>query len=515
MQGWPKTMFDFQRQHPIAALSRAFGLIRGNLITILVFLFVGAQSEEFPFLWWIGGGFALLLVLGTAAWWRFLYRVEEGELQIKSGIFVRKNLYLTKDRIQVIDISSGVLQRMFGLVKVDIQTAGSTSREASLEAITLSKAREIRRMLRDEAVEAEGPESEESDEEKKREIYSLPGKDLLIAASTSGRFGIALSILGTLFSQIEPVIRENEMFEYMFGLLPSQTDTLLVISIILIFVAVAWLISFFSTLFMYGDFNVEVREDELVISRGIFEKKRITIPYKRIQAIYVNEGLLRQPLGYGSVHLESAGYGDDKGTGSIVLFPLISRKKISKLLAKILPDYNLKIDGYSPPFRAMRRYIFRAAFLLTLITAFIYWVFSTTNWIWLLPIVSIGWGWLKYKNAALAWDDENVMIRNRRLSKTTAIVKRGRIQDMSLSASWIQRFRGLVTLNVNVASGDHGKSFMVQDMDREIGRYILAELQCGDNRERSDDSGVEKYPTSVIIPSWESEAELSLSSGSG
>lgn len=504
-------MFEFQRQHPIAALTRAFGLIRGNLITILVFLFVGAQREEFPFLWWIGGGFALLLIMGIAGWWRFLYKIEEGELQIKSGIFVRKNLFLTKDRIQVIDISSGVIQRMFGLVKVDIQTAGSTSRAASLEAVTKSKAQEINRILRDNGeVKIEADEKET--DQKERKIFSLPGKDLLVAASTSGRFGIALSILGTLFSQIEPVIRESEMFEYFFEMLPAQTDTFLIISILLIFVVVAWLISFFSTLFMYGDFKVEVKEDELVISRGIFEKKRITIPYKRIQAIYVNEGLLRQPLGYGSVHLESAGYGDDKGTGSIMLFPLISHKKISKLLHEILPDYNIKINGYKPPIRAARRYIFRSAFLLTLITAVMYWVLFPTNWIWLLPILSIGWGWLKYSDAAVAWDEDSVVLRNRNLSKTTSIVKRDRIQDVSVSESWIQRFRKLCTIQVYVASGDHGKSFVVQDLEREEVFELLKELQKN-NYQFVTGKTLENRPVPhVEIPSWP-KLTSALSSG--
>ncbi len=491
-------MFEFQRQHPIAALTRAFGLVRGNLITILVFLFVGAQREEFPFLWWIGGGFALLLIMGIAGWWRFLYRIEEGELQIKTGIFVRKNLFLTKDRIQVIDISSGIIQRLFGLVKVDIQTAGSTSRAASLEAVTRDKAKEINRILRNngkEKIEA----VEDKADQKKRKIFNLPGKDLLVAASTSGRFGIALSILGTLFSQIEPVIRESEAFEYFFKMLPSQTDTILIISILLIFVVVAWLISFFSTLLMYGDFKVEVKEDELIISRGIFEKKRITIPYKRIQAIYVNEGLLRQPLGYGSVHLESAGYGDDKGTGSIMLFPLISQKKISKLLHEILPAYDIRIKGFSPPKRAVRRYIFRSAFLLTIITAGIYWVLFPTNWIWLLPILSIGWGWLKYKDAAVAWDENTIILRNRNLSKTTSIVKRDRIQDVSVSESWIQRFRKLCTLQVYVASGDHGKSFVVQDLEREEVAFLIKELQKSNYQFVTDNV---KPDSNVEIPSW-------------
>lgn len=508
---WQKMMFEFQRQHPIAALTRAFGLIRGNLITILVFLFVGAQREEFPFLWWIGGGFAFLLIMGVAGWWRFLYKIEEGELQIKSGIFVRKNLFLTKDRIQVIDISSGVIQRMFGLVKVDIQTAGSTSRAASLEAVTRERATEINTLLRNNGSdEIEDPQ--EVEDQKKRRVFSLPGKDLLIAASTSGRFGIALSILGTLFSQIEPVIRDSEMFEYFFEMLPSQTDTFLIISILLIFVAVAWLISFFSTLFMYGDFKVEVKEDELIISRGIFEKKRITIPYKRIQAIYVNEGLLRQPLGYGSVHLESAGYGDDKGTGSIMLFPLISRKKISKLLHEILPSYDIRIKGFKPPIRAARRYIFRSAFLLTIITAVIYWVLFPTNWILLLPILSIGWGWLNYKDAAVAWDENTIVLRNRNLSKTTSIVKRDRIQDVSISESWIQRFRKLCTLQVYVASGDHGKSFVVQDLEREDVFSLLKELQKNSYQTSTGNGTDQEALRRVEIPSWPKQVQTLSSS---
>ncbi len=454
-----------------------------------------------------------MLVMGIAGWWRFLYRIDEGELQIKSGIFVRKNLFLTKDRIQVIDISSGVIQRMFGLVKVDIQTAGSTSRAASLEAVTKAKAKEINRILRDNGAD-EIKEPEQEEDQKKRKIFSLPGKDLIIAASTSGRFGIALSILGTLFSQIEPVIRESEVFEYFFEMLPSQTDTFLIISILVIFVVVAWLISFFSTLFMYGDFKVEVKEDELIISRGIFEKKRITVPYKRIQAIYVNEGLLRQPLGFGSVHLESAGYGDDKGTGSIMLFPLISRNKISKLLNEVLPSYDVRINGFRPPLRAARRYIFRSAFLLSVITAAIYWVLFPTNWIWLLPILSIAWGWLKYRDAGVAWDEETMVLRNRNLSKTTSIVKRDRIQDVSVSESWIQRYRNLCTLQVYVASGDHGKSFVVQDLEREQVFELLKELQKNNYQFKTDRAIDEKATPGVIIPSWSKQSPSLSSSAS-
>lgn len=498
MPDWQMKMFEFQRQHPIAAVSRAMGLIRGNLITIIVFLFVGARSESFPFLLWIAGGFILLILMGFLDWWRFEFKAENGELHIKSGIFVRKNLYLTKDRVQVIDISSGVLQRLFGLVKVDIQTAGSTSRAAMIEAVPLSTAKQINIILSENGEKAETASKDLPDPTRK--VYSLPGKDLLIAASTSGRFGIALSIIGTLFSQIEPVIRESDLFDYVVGLLPSQTDAVMIGGIIVIFIVIAWLISFFSTLFMYGNFNVEIKEDELVISRGILEKKRITVPYKRIQALYVSEGILRQPLGFCSIYIESAGYGDDRGTGSIVLFPLLRHNKVSNLLENILPHYNIKTGGLKPPKRAIRRYMLRSAFILTFITAIVYWTLTVPNWIWVVPVVSLWWGWQKYKDAAMGWDHKNLIISNRILAKKTAIIKRDRIQDLSVRTSWIQRFRKLCSADVHVASGDHGNSFMIQDIEEKDGRLYLNALSS--KGVLKQDETVTDNTFTIQLPDW-------------
>ncbi len=497
-------MSEFERQHPVAAVSRAFALIRGNLITILIFLFVGAQSENFPFLWWIGGGFGLLLILGFANWWRFLYRLDGDTLHIKSGIFVRKNLYLTKDRIQVIDITSGIIQRMFGLVKLDIQTAGSSSRQAALDAVTLEKATEINRILRQigssDSIDSEEITEKVEGKSEEHKWVELPHKELLIAASTSGSFGIALSILATLFSQIEPLISESEIFEYVFNLLPSQTDAVMIISVILIFIVFAWLISFFSTLFKYGNFVLEVKPKEIVISRGIFEKKRVTIPYNRIQAIHVTEGVIRQPLGYASIHLESAGYGDEKGTGSIVLFPLIQKKNILSLLDNILPDYQKEIEGVTPPPRSIRRYIFRSSMMITLLTAVAYWWLSLNLWIWILPALSVLWGWLKYKDAAIARGDDIYALRSRGISKSTAYVKKNRIQDLTVIQSPFQKMRNLCTVIIYVASGDRGKSFSVHDIELKEGYLLISEFRK--NGIRPEDMPNEVRANPVLLPGW-------------
>ena len=476
MPGSQKKMSDFRRQHPVAAISRAFGLIKGNLITILVFLYVGAQSDSFPFLMWLGGGAVFLLTAGVLNWWRFLYKIEDDTLHIKRGIFVRRDLYLTKDKVQVIDITSGIIERAFGLVRLTIQTAGSSSRQAVIEAISVEQANMINSQLRSKTSEFSTETGLSEQIPEKPEInwsIKLPYKELLIAASTSGRFGIALPLIATLFSQIEPILSESQLYDDIIQLIPSQTDAMVVVTTVLIFVIFAWLISFASTLLTYGNFQIDIKDDELVVSRGIFEKKRITVPFNRIQAIHITEGIIRQPLGYASVHLESAGYGDDKGSGSFVLIPLIKTGEILPFLEKTVPDYIQSAEAIHPPAKALRRYIFRSSLLVTFAVAAAYWILELNIFIWILPLLSLLWGWMRYRAAAAGRHPDFYILRSRLFSRSTSFIRQNRVQDITISQSFFQRFRELCTITIYVASGDHGKSFSVTDLEIEKGKTLL------------------------------------------
>lgn len=474
-------MSDFKRQHPVAAITRSFELIRGNLITIVVFLILGTQREEFPFVWMFVGMFALLLVSGVISWWRFIYKVEEGELHIKRGLFVRKNLYLSSDRIQVIDFTAGIIQRMFGLVSVQIQTAGSTSREASLSAVTRADADELvfhlRKNINDEEdVQSDGEESPEMPRNDKDDLLwrdFLPGKELIIAASTSGSFGIALSIILTLYSQLEPVISDTRFYEWVFDNLPTESDTSVILGFIVSFIIISWLFSFLSTIFSYGDFCLTTKKDEFIITRGIFEKKRITIPFNRIQAVKITEGILRQPFGYATLSIESAGYGDQAGSGTLVLFPLIKKTAIPDLFSRILPQYKDEIPSVKPPVRAARRYMFRNAAFFVILAATGYFLLDVSEWIALLAVPGLFWGWLKYRDAGLACSKSLIIVRTRAIARNTTIMQRYRLQDMNLNQSFIQKWRDLITLNVNVASGDHGYGVVLRDLEGDLRQNLI------------------------------------------
>ncbi len=456
-------MFESQRQHPAAALANAFDIIRGNFITILLIVFIGGGREADFTLYWILGTFLVLLIWGVISWLRFEFRVVEGELQIEQGVLVRKKLYLTSDRIQVIDISAGVIQRLFGLVAVEVKTAGSSSKEAKINAITRSKAEELKNLLRKDA-EAE---DEDVDENKQSTLYTLDSKGLLVAASTSGRFGVALSVVGAFFSQIEQVIPEERLIRFVENNLPHSTSATMIIYSVVAILGISWLFSFVSTIIKYYDFVVEVRENELLITRGLFERTQLTIPFNRIQAVQIKEGLLRQPLGYASLVIESAGYGEDQGN-STTLFPLIEKHRIYEFINEVIPEFRTDISettGISNI--GLRRYLLRMVWISLPLILIIWGTVSFGVYAWFLLIPALLLGYQQYRDAEISRGVNTLTLTFRLLSKTTAIIKKYRMQACEIKQNPFQSRLQLSNFSVYVASGNQGRSFTLRELSHQ------------------------------------------------
>lgn len=458
-------MSEFQRQHPAAALANAFDIIRGNFITILVIIFIGGGGQEANLtLYWIIGTVIALLIWGVISWYRFQFRVEEGELQIEQGVFVRKKIYLTSDRIQVIDISAGVIQRLFGLVAVEVKTAGSSSKEAKINAISRHKAEELKKLLRKKSADKEAVTDPEEEQVAGNKIYSLDTKDLLVAASTSGRLGVALSVVGAAFSQIEQIIPDEQMVRFVENNLPSSTSATMIIYSIIAIIAISWLFSFVSTIIKYYDFTVEVRENELLIARGLFERKQLTVPFNRIQAVQIQEGILRQPLGYAALVIESAGYGEEQAN-SATLFPLIKKHKIFEFIDEVIPEYHADIEETATiPTNGLRRYLLRMVWISLAIIAAAWAFIPNSIYTWFVLIPALMLGYQQYRDAAVARGDDTIVMTYRLLSKTTAVIKKYRMQACEIKQNPFQDRLGLSNFTMHVASGNQGRAFTIREL---------------------------------------------------
>ena len=470
--------------HPAAMLIDAIRTIRRSLSAFVIPGVVFLMSRGFDL------GTIALVLLGAlvvavlAAFWGFLswrattYEVAGGVFRLRRGVVQKNERTIPLDHVQSVDTVQGIIQRLFGVVEVRIETAGGGASEpdASLAALDRADAESLRREI--EGSRREPVETEEA--AGPTVIRNLGTRDLLLAGATSGQIGVALSLIAVASQLFDNVLSENLAQRLLETFAPrSVTTALLYVLVLGLF---AWLLAIGGTVLAYTGFTLSREGDFLYIRRGLLERREATIPLARIQAVRIVEGLLRQPFGLVSLRVESAGYGEDAGV-STTLFPLLPRREVHGLLLDAAPEFAVAPPLNALPRRALRRYVFRSTvpFLFLIATAALLssLVFDLAAWVFaalLLLLPAAIYGRLRYRDAGWALEDDRLVVRSRFLGRTTAIAPRRRLQSRATVRSPFQRRVRLATFEVQVASGGGGAELRVTDLGSDAADALIENL---------------------------------------
>lgn len=430
-------------------------------------------------------GVGLSLVGGLGSWLRFRYWVAGDELRVHSGLLVQRRVFIPRSRIQGFDVSAGVLQRLFGLVRVEVRTAAAGT-QIELSAVTSAEARRLKGHLCPELVEEAGGGGSPVFAGTAAHRFTLSRRDLLLAGATSGSFGVILSALGWLYAKLEDVLAERlvdgllEFSRAGRGFLDHPARLALAVAGLL---SAAFVVSVLAQMARYGGFAVERRNNSLVMERGLFERREVSISVERIQAIRIVEGVLREPLGYATLFVESAGHAEEKGQ-SMVLHPFLHRSRWAEVLGVLAPEFSVVTSLERPPPRAALRFFLRPV-LVTLAAA----VGATVLWpqgpIVFLLLIPAGWiAWRTYRDTGFALHGCVAVLRSRGLARVTVIVPRRRVEYATVLTGPLQRRKGIASLQVGVAAGGGGLAVAVRDLDVQVCQALIDWLGlniCGDS----------------------------------
>ncbi|QED46364.1 PH domain-containing protein [Cytobacillus dafuensis] len=462
-------MSEPKRLHPISTVVNALKQLKDLIIPFLVFVVFGSKNGGFQLIF-PAVIVVIVLIGGILSWLRYTYRLEEGELRIEYGIFVRKRRYIPFERIQSLDLSEGILQRPFGLVRVKVETAGSSKGEAEavLTAIPKEEANLIQQTIFSAKNEANHTHTEENVEKSRDEtLYKISTNELFLLASTSGGAGVVLSAVAAFVSQFEEIIPYDKVFNRFESFIAS--GVILISILVFIGFLIAWAIALVRTMVKYAGFTVNKAGEDLIITRGLLEKRQLTIPLHRIQAVRVSENLIRQPLGYCTVFLESAGGSAlDAESSKVMILPIVKKNRVSEILSPYLTDYHFE-PGITPaPIRALKRYLLRGLLWSLPVAAIPVIFFRPWGYLaLLLVVISAIVSYFNFKDAGWNLDHHQLTLRFRTINKNTIFMKRSRIQSLSIKESHFQRKKELATIHAKVMSGSGGTGGKVVDLEKE------------------------------------------------
>lgn len=413
------------------------------------------------------------LINGIIKWWTYVYWFEEKELRVEYGLVVRKKRYIPFDRIQSFNYKEGIFHRIFGLVQVMVETAGSTNGkpEVILTAITKDAANQIEIVTRKRTEEAQGNMlqndavvSIQKAPENTRVIHKMNTKDLIILATTSSSMGVVIAGVAAVLSQFAEFIP----FEWIYEEVSHFVKFGFVIVALAVFASflITWVIAVILTFINYYGFTVIEENERLTITRGLLEKKKVTIPLNRIQAIKIVENPMRQLFGFTAVTVESASGGFEREEKKITLFPLIKKNHLFKPLQDLFPECEWEQTLTKPPKKA-KPFFYRIDFIWLLpvvgLSTYFWFPYGLLSMLIVIPVIMLGvW---QFKTTGYAINGNQLTLCYRIFSRVTFIVEKKRIQAMESRQTYFQRRREISNVEVTVMSGITGATAKVPNLE--------------------------------------------------
>jgi putative membrane protein len=462
---------------PYRALKKIF-----TALVFMVFTFSGSLASTQPlmilaFLFLVAVAVFLLMGYEYLYWRNFEYHIEEDGLKMLSGVIRKNDRDIPLKRIQNVDVNRNILQRVIGIAKVDVETAGGSKTEASLKYLSYEDAKEVQKQVRELKNRRKTTEPEEEGAE--REDFVLSNKDLGILSLAS----IDQRIMAGAFGLIS-VVAGSAGFQFLDGGI-SVIQIIIGGVIGLLLIAGFWIASAFSTFTKFFDFKLYFHDNALEYERGLFNRASGTIPEEKIQDIIIEENFIQRYFNFASLQVETAGYvaSGDQGqldTGKETVIPLAKRPEIEK--------FAKEIGGYTEPElqkvhqKAQKRYFHRyllagAALAAVGVVATQFFNFS---WPVYIPAVIVllsskKAAELKYQNIGYHLAEDHFFTRKGFWNRQTYVVPYFRVQNLMQNQTILQKRWDQSSLLLDTA-GSVISYPEVPDMDTEEAEKLREEI---------------------------------------
>lgn len=475
-------MSEIKHTHKFTIFSEIFREIKSGIIPIFILL-ISADSK---FLNKYGGSYVvilvavvfLLLVIGFAIlkWNNNIYCIQDEGIYIKHGILEVHERTVPFAQVHTADISSSLVQRLFNVNKLDIDTAGGKATESEI-SILLSKQEALR--LKSIIFK----ENKNRDEvgiilESNTEEFNTSLKDLIVMASMSSNMLAGIFIIVAFYFNIEdkvPNTFKRRVEAFSGNLIKDISSTSMIrfiVCLILVVLLISWSVSVIIAVIKYYRFTVIREEDNIKLSYGLFNKKEVTIPVKRIQSITIVEGVIKKSFGYFSLNVDTIGYGKDKGE-STMLCPIAKKKVLDKFFHDILPEMNITYDLVKSPKKALKGFILFRILDDLIIMSIIAFFAPYGQFIFiLLPFIVI-WNYIRFMDNGIYYSNDFIVMRYRRLGRETVIILKECIQSIEKTQNIFQKRKSVAKYKVNIAGDVLGKSYTVGYMNQDYLEDIL------------------------------------------
>lgn len=260
--------------------------------------------------------FSLIAVIAYLKYRNFTFFLdaEKQEFVIQKGIITKNKIAIQLDKIQQVNINQSVIQKLVGVFSVDIDTAGSNKKEASIRAVDNQMALHLKdRLLSYEKNTAEALPDQPAEADQPFLKISFP---TLLKVGVTSNYGKSIALLigfaGSLYGGFHDVVNSFEVDEEHVNGLVDRGLAYFSISFFLIgILMVVLLINLIRTVVKYFDYQIVLRQKALAISHGLFARKNTLLKPAKVQVTAFSQNFFQRKLGLFDIRLKQASTGNE------------------------------------------------------------------------------------------------------------------------------------------------------------------------------------------------------------
>lgn len=401
------------------------------------------------------------------SWWRFLYQLKPGRLEITQGWFFRKHLEIPAERVQNIEVSQPLYFKPLGLFNLHIETAGASGQEAKLAALREDEVKAVKAMLlaAQSEVDTEAPEAEPP-------LLTRSIGDLLL-------FGLCHNHLAWLLVVMAPFY--DNLADQLDWLLDGNLDTwgpyaYLVGFIVLVLVLTV--LSMLAAVLIYHPYRLERQQGKLLQSGGLLNHRQLAMEHRRLQWLELRRNLLDRLFGRWQLSLHPVRDGNTKQgqePSQKLLAPALRTAELPELLA-LAGAQRLPQGAFGRP----PAYYLGRLLLWTALPALLLGAGSAIELGWgalLLGLAPWCWVYLYWLGCGWQLDEDRLWVRRGLWSQHFWLLLPHKVQGVKLVQSPGQRTRGYATLALTTAAGHLTLPYLPLRQACYLRDWLLAKAQ--------------------------------------
>jgi putative membrane protein len=474
-----------RRLHPLSWLFLLLAQLRQFALPLVALVVFGRSGNQ----WWesFGAIGAVLLALhAVLQYFTYRFRIDGGELTIRSGVFQRNVRHIPLRRIQNVVLRRTLLHRAAGVAEVRLESAsGNAKAEAEMRVLSLADAAALEALVRasrsDGAAVATDPAA--------APLLQVSTGELVRLGLASNRGMVVVAAALGVFSQFRP-----EGFGRGIGRgvssaldyarqLDSDPEGWLLGASVLVLSALIVLRVFSVALVLLRLHGFTLREDgeRLSVEAGLLTRLRGHAARYKIQRWIVSDNLWLRWMGRRRLRIETAAVRatDSEGQGVSDLVPIATTEVVDGLLQRWLPAAGWTAIDFKPLHpAAWRRFLVWPSLLTVAAVLPLSIAFGAAG---ALVLLLLPLWWLRARQLARwsGWsvDARHVAWRSGWLDRHWQLVEIGRIQLLRVEQSPFDRRRGMASLLLDTAGAHPGQpALRLRHLPETIARELCDQL---------------------------------------